>query len=63
MWFATFILMIKPSLQVLLTFRGGGHMRIEAILRIVIHICTVIINIVNVLIIVVEATKNNPPVR
>ena len=36
---------------------GGGHMKIEAILRIILHICTVIINIVNIIIIVIEITK------
>ena len=57
MWFATFIPMIKPSLQMLLTFRGGGHMKIEAILKIILHICTVIINIVNIIIIAIEIAK------
>ena len=36
---------------------GGGCMRIEAILRIIIHICTVIINIVNIIAIAMEIAK------
>jgi len=57
-WFATFILMKKPSLQMLLTFLGRwSYMKIEDILNILIHIFIILTNIINIIIIFIGLKK------